>query len=187
MIPTLHAESVTLSPFTLNDATLVQRYAGDPQVARTTLNVPHPYPDGVAEKWIASHLLHYLEKKNVVFAIRSPSGELYGAINLSLRLDNQMGELGYWVGFPFWNKGFCTDAARRLIQFGFEELGLNKIYARHMLGNVGSGRVMQKIGMTMEGIQRQHTIKNGELRDIVEYGILKSEYGTVNCAVVQPG
>src|SRR6478609_362345 len=136
MIPILHA------------AALVQRYAGDPEVARTTLNVPHPYIDGAAEKWIASHLLQYLEKKNAIFAIRSPSGDLYGAINLSLNMNDQRGELGYWIGLPFWNKGICTDAARRLIQFGFDDLGLNKIYARHLGGNTGSGRVMEKIGMT---------------------------------------
>ncbi|MGB6220114.1 GNAT family N-acetyltransferase [Haloferula sp.] len=176
MIPTLHAESVTLSPFSLGDAGLVQQYAGDAEVARTTLNVPHPYPDGAAEKWIASHLLQYLEKKNAVFAVRSTSGDLYGAINLGLNMNDQIGELGYWIGVPFWNKGFCTDAARRLIQFGFDDIGLNKIYARHLGGNAGSGRVMEKIGMKKEGIQRQHTMKNGELRDIVEYGILKSEY-----------
>jgi RimJ/RimL family protein N-acetyltransferase len=138
--------------------------------------VPHPYPQGAAEKWIASHLLQYLEKQNVVFAVRSQSGDLYGAINLSLKMHDQVGELGYWIAVPFWNQGLCTEAARRLIQFGFEDIGLNKIYARHLGGNAGSGRVMEKIGMKKEGIQRQHTMKNGELRDIIEYGILKSEY-----------
>ncbi len=176
MIPTLRAKRVTLSPFTLDDAPVVQQYAGAPEVARTTLNVPHPYPDGAAEIWIASHLLQYLEKKNAVFAIRSPAGELYGAINLNLKMNDRLGELGYWMGVAFWNKGFCTDAARRLIQFGFEDIGLNKIYARHIGGNVASGRVMEKCGMKKEGTQRQHTMKNGELRDVVEYGILKSDY-----------
>lgn len=109
MIPTLQANRVILSPFTLADAALVQRYAGDPEVGRTTLHVPHPYPDGAAEKWIAAHLLQYLEKQNVVFAIRSPAGDLIGAINLGLNLQNQMAELGYWIGVPFWNKGYCTD------------------------------------------------------------------------------
>ena len=176
LIPTLRSAKVILSPFTLADATVVQRYAGAPEVARTTLNVPHPYPDGAAEKWIASHLLQYLEKMNAVFAIRSPLGDLYGAINLRLQMHDQLGEMGYWIGVPFWNKGICTDAARRLIQFGFEDLGLNKIHARHLGGNAGSGRVMDKCGMTKEGVLRQHAMKNGVWRDIVEYGILKAEY-----------
>lgn len=160
----------------MSDAPLVQRYAGDSAVARTTQNVPHPYADGVAEKWIASHLLQFLQKTNVVFAIRSPEGEFYGAINLHLNERDHRGVLGYWIGVPFWNQGICTAAARLVVAYGFDELGLNKVYARHLAGNVGSGRVMEKLGMKQEGIQREHTWKNGAFQDIVEYGILKSEY-----------
>jgi len=163
----------------MDDAPLVQRYAGDAQVARTTANVPHPYPDGAAEKWIASHLLQFLEQTNVVFAIRSLEGELYGAINLSLELKHQIGELGYWIGVPHWNKGVCTEAAGRLIQYGFEELGLNKIYGRHLSANPSSGRVMEKNGLKIEGVQRQHFKKDGVWLDITERGILRSEY--MNC------
>ncbi len=177
MIPTLHANRVTLSPFTVDDAFLVQKYAGAAEVARTTMNIPHPYPDGAADSWIASHLTEYLEKKNVVFAIRSATtGELYGAINLGLNMPHQNGELGYWMGVPFWNKGFCTEAARRLIEYGFQDIGLNKICSRHLAGNLASGRVMEKSGMRKEGVLRQQMIKDGIPLDIVEYGILKSEY-----------
>lgn len=63
-----------------------------------------------------------------------------------------------------------------MIAYAFDELNLNNVHARHLGGNVGSGRVMGKIGMKQEGIQRQHTWKNGAFQDIVEYGILKSEY-----------
>lgn len=177
MIPTLHANHVILSPFTVDDAFLVQKYAGAAEVARTTLNIPHPYPAGAAETWIASHLPQYLEKKNAVFAIRSSTtGELYGAISLGLNMHHQNAEMGYWMGVPFWNQGFCTEAACRLIQFGFEDIGLNKICSRHLVGNPGSGRVMEKSGMKKEGLLRQHIFKDGIAVDIVEYGILKSEY-----------
>jgi [ribosomal protein S5]-alanine N-acetyltransferase len=176
MIPTLSTAKVTLSPFRLTDAPLVQQYAGHSEIARTTQHIPHPYLDGVAEKWIAAHLLQYLEKTNVVLAVRSHSDELLGAINLGIRVADKMAELGYWISVPFWGQGYCTDAARRMIQYGFEELNLNKIYARHLGGNFASGRVMEKAGMIKEGIQRQHTMKNGILTDIVEYSILRSEY-----------
>lgn len=65
MIPTLKTDLICLTPFAMSDAVLVQRYAGDAAVARTTQNVPHPYPDGVAEKWIASHLSQFLQRTNV--------------------------------------------------------------------------------------------------------------------------
>jgi ribosomal-protein-alanine N-acetyltransferase len=176
MIPSLQAERVTLSPFSIEDASLVQRYAGDPEIARTTLHIPHPYPDGEAEKWIASHLHQYLERKNVVFAIRSRTGELYGAINIGLQRNNQAGELGYWIGVPYWNKGYGTDAVGRVIRFAFEDLELIRIYARHFGGNIASGRVMEKARMKKERILRQCVMKNGVMMDMVEYAILKSEY-----------
>lgn len=176
MIPTLNAEKIILSPFLMADAPLVQRYAGIPEIARVTQHIPSPYPNGLAEKWISSHLLDFLEQRNVVFSIRSKEGELHGAINLHLDLKNKLGTLGYWMGPPFWNKGYCTDAARRLIRYGFEDLFLNKIYARHLAANPASGRVMQKSGMTQEGFLRHHVIKDSVAMDLVEYGVLRDEF-----------
>ena len=160
----------------MEDAPLVRRYAGDPKIARVTLNVPHPYPDGGAEKWIASHMLDYLEQRNVVFSVRSHDGELFGAINLHLDLKNKVGIMGYWIGVPFWNNGYCTDAARKLVQYGFEHFPLNKVFALHLAVNPASGRVMQKCGMQQEGLRRQHVIKDGVPMDIVEYSILRNEF-----------
>jgi RimJ/RimL family protein N-acetyltransferase len=156
----------------------VRDYAGNAAVAKTTANVPHPYPEGAAEKWIASHPIQFLEKKNVVFAIRSRDGALLGAINLGLSLDDRRGELGYWIGLPHWNQGICTQAVGRVIQYGFEDLGLNRIYARHLSINPASGRAMEKNGMKKEGVQREHFMKDGVFMDVVEYGILRAEYNT---------
>jgi RimJ/RimL family protein N-acetyltransferase len=176
MIPTLTAQCVQLTPFVLDDAPLVQRYAGDLAVARTTLHVPHPYPNGAAEKWIASHLPQFLERRNVVFAIRSRPGELYGAINLALDLRNGIGELGYWVGRQFWGRGYCTEAAQVVVGYAFGTFSLNKVAARYLCGNVASGRVMEKVGMIREGILREHVIKDGAPRDVVACGILRAEF-----------
>lgn len=175
MIPTLSADKIILAPFSMADAPLVRHYMGDPEISRVTRHVPFPYPDGAAEKWIASHLLNFLEQRNVVFSIRSQEGELHGAINLRLDLTEKLVNLGYWMAVPFWNRGYCTDAVRRLIRYGFENFPLNKIHARHLAVNPASGRVMQKSGMTQEGFLRQHVIKDGVAMDLVEYGILRGE------------
>lgn len=175
-IPILTGDAVLLSPFTQLDAPLVQFYAGDEMIAKTTQNVPHPYPDGAAEKWIASHLLDCLEYRNIALAVRTVDGDLVGAINLSLKPKDQMAELGYWIAHKYWGNGYCTRAALCMIKYGFEELSLNKVYARHLGSNTASGRVMEKIGMSREGIQRQHTMKDCVLQDIVEYSILRAEF-----------
>ena len=176
MIPTLRSSKIILAPFSLDDAPLIEKYAGDFEVARTTLLIPHPYPKGEGAKWIASHSIEFLEKNNLIFSIRQHSGHLIGAINLKLNLSHHNGELGYWIGKPFWGMNYCTEAAQTLVHHGFTALNLNKIYACHMSINPASGRVMQKIGMTQEGFRKQHFFKNNQAFDIIDYGILRSDY-----------
>ena len=176
MIPTLQTERLILAPFLLSDAPLVREYAGHPEVAAMTGNIPHPYPDDAAEKWIASHQLGFLEKKIVVFSIRSLEGALLGAIHLSMHLEHGRGEIGYWIGLPHWNRGICTEATARVIRYGFEELGMNRIHSCYLAINPASGKVMAKNGMKQEGVRRKHIIKNGVPMDLVECAILRSEY-----------
>lgn len=177
MIPTLQTPRLLLNAFTLADAPAVREYAGDIAVARTTANIPHPYPEGAAEGWIGSHQQAFLEDRNLVFAIRFPDGKLAGAINLAINRSHLHGELGYWIARPFWGRGIATEAARSVVAHGFTQLGLERIHARHLGNNPASGRVMEKAGLTKEGCQRRHFIKNGQFEDVLEYGILKAEYG----------
>jgi RimJ/RimL family protein N-acetyltransferase len=93
-----------------------------------------------------------------------------------LNLDHALAEMGYWIGKPFWNHGYCTEAAKRLVRFGFEALQLNRILARHLSRNPASGRVMEKIGMQYEGCLRQHIKKWGVFEDLKIYAILKETY-----------
>ena len=175
--PVLQTVRLLLRPFTLSDATDVQRLAGAPEVADTTLNLPHPYEDGMAEQWIDSQPTRFAAGSNFAYAItRRTNGVLLGAIGLmEISARHRRAELGYWLGIPFWNQGYMTEAAA-LIDYGFSALGLHKITAVHFARNPASGRVMQKIGMRQEGIQRQHVCKNGVFEDEVVYGLLADEW-----------
>lgn len=84
--------------------------------------------------------------------------------------------MGYWIGVPYWNKGYATEAASAVIEFGFNEMMLNKIHAHHMGNNESSGKVMIKNGMEKEGYFKKHILKNGEYLDTVFYGILREDY-----------
>jgi ribosomal-protein-alanine N-acetyltransferase len=173
--PTLRTERLLLRPFSLEDATAVQRLAGVREIAATTLNVPHPYLDGVAESWIGTHADAWNRQERVTFAITSAADGLLGAISLHLRPTHRRAELGYWVGQPFWNRGYATEAAGAVIAFGFEALGLNRIHASHFTRNPASARVMLKSGMRFEGILRQHVIKGEHPEDLAEYAILRAD------------
>jgi [ribosomal protein S5]-alanine N-acetyltransferase len=175
--PTLVTRRLTLRPLSFTDAPAVQRLAGAREVADTTLNIPHPYADGMAEAWIATHESGFANGTTATFAIVSAnSRELVGATGLSIKIEHAVGELGYWIGVPFWGHGYATEAAIALLKFGFETLGLNRIQARHLLRNPASGRVMQKLGMTYEGTLREAVRKWDAFEDLAVYSILAAEW-----------
>jgi [ribosomal protein S5]-alanine N-acetyltransferase len=133
--PVITTERLVLRPFTLADAAEVQRLAGDPQVSGTTLNIPHPYPDGAAEEWIAGHAPAWAARSSVTFAIVTHAGELRGAIGLALRATHQRAEVGYWIGRPWWGQGLATEAVNAMLAFAFHDLQLNRVQATHLIRN----------------------------------------------------
>ena len=150
--PTLTTERLLLRPFVLADAPDAQRLAGDKQIASTT-TLPHPYEDGMAEEWIGTHqeLFEKGELANfaIVLATFAPNtfapNALIGAIGLHISQQHERAELGYWIGVPYWKQGYCTEAARAVLRYGFETRGLNRIGARHLARNPASGRVIEKL------------------------------------------
>ncbi|MCW8133489.1 MAG: GNAT family N-acetyltransferase [Planctomycetota bacterium] len=175
--PILETERLVLRPFRLDDAKDVQRLAGAPEVAATTLNVPHPYEDGMAEAWIGTHAQSFQEGRLAVFAITlKKCGTLVGCVGLSVTRQHERGEFGYWVGHPYWNNGYATEATRALLAYAFGPLGLNRIVAGHYSNNPSSGRVMVKLGMKKEGYFPQHILKEGRYFDLEYYGILKRDF-----------
>lgn len=176
-LPTLTTEHLILRAFTLADAKRVQQLAGDFEIADTTGHMPHPYHDGMAEEWIEGTEQGFQEGTGATFAITlRESGELMGAIGLTIHRHNRRAEMGYWIGVTYWNHGYMSEAAQRVIAYAFEDLELNRVYASHFPRNPASGRVMQKAGMTYEGTLREHFVRWTAPEDLAYYGILKSEW-----------
>ncbi|MEX0655401.1 MAG: GNAT family N-acetyltransferase [Phycisphaeraceae bacterium] len=178
--PSLDTKRLLLRPFLLSDAERVRTLAGERAVADTTVNIPHPYKPGMAEQWIATHVPQFAEGKLVCFAITlRDSADLIGAVGLTITPRDHHAELGYWIGKPFWNQGYATEAGQAVIAHGFNTLGLHRIFATHLTRNPASGRVMQKLGMIREGVMRQHVRKWDELENVAIYGILCHEWPAV--------
>lgn len=175
--PTLQTARLRLRPLQTEDAPRIQVLAGDPEVARTTLLIPHPYPKGMAARWIASTHSQWLQQQAATFALLlEESYEFIGATSLKFSLEHQRAELGYWIGRPYWNRGYGTEAALEMIRFGFEAMRLNRIFAEHFRSNPSSGRVLRKTGMRHEGSLLQHVLKQGSFIDLELYGILRQEW-----------
>lgn len=165
--PILYTSRLTLRPFALADAARVQKLAGDRRVSELTLNIPHPYQDGLAEQWISTHALSFARREAVVYAITlSESKELIGTVSLT-QLTASDGNLGYWIGVPYWGNGYCTEAVESVVEFGVGQFGLPLIYARHLRENLPSGRVILK-----NGFQHMGTVSldfNGQPRLLEHY------------------
>ena len=129
--PTTSSDRLILRPFTLADAPDIHRMVADRDIASTTLLIPHPYEDGMAEEWIGTHQSQFEWGEQIIFAIvLRADGSLLGNITLRINQSDEHGELGYWIGKPYWNMGYATEATQAVIRYGFEVLGLQ----RHIRG-----------------------------------------------------
>lgn len=166
-----------LRDITLNDAALVEKYAGDEQVAKTTLNIPSPYPKGSAKDFITKSLeAQKTGKFKIAAIILKDTKELIGLINININTGFNRGELGYWIGRPYWRKGYGTEAAKRMLEIGFNEWELNRIYAQAFRTNPGSYRIMEKIGLKHEGVLKEHVKRFNQFHDVTVYGITKKGF-----------
>lgn len=175
-LPTLRTKRLVLRPFTVEDAPTVQVLAGAREVASTTLTIPHPYEDGMAEAWIGGHAAAWESGERFTLAVATEPDGVVGGMGLHLAPHHRRAELGYWIGVPYWNRGYATEAASAVVAFGFTELGLHRVVARHFPRNPASGRVLAKIGMTHEGTLRHHVVRWGEFEDLECFAILESEW-----------
>jgi len=146
---------------------------GAREVAATTRRIPHPYTAADAEEFIAA--AQRGDEINLAICRVAGSGLVGGGI-LRPDLDHRHAELGYWIGVPHWGNGYATEAARELVRYGFEKLGLHRIYASHTASNPASGKVLRKVGMKHEGRMRGHLVKWGEYQDLEFYGMLRGEW-----------
>lgn len=177
VIPTIYTDRLTLRPFTLGDASEVQRMAGNIKVAQMTATIPHPYPDGAAEKWILTHKDIFTAGDGLTLAIEERTlTKLIGCIGFGVSKSHKKAEVGYWIGEEFWGNGYCTEALVAGIDFFFKHFEINKITSRHLSYNPASGKVMSKAGMTQEGYLKQDMLRYGQFSDMVVFGLLKSEW-----------
>lgn len=145
--PMLTTERLLLRPLQLSDAKKIQSFAGDIRIANGTISVPHPYVDGIAGQWIGKHLAGWLTHHSAMFAITLKSTQqLVGCAGIE-NIDHDSGQLGYWIGVPYWGNGYCTEAVSRLKEYGFKKLHLTHLYGRHNKHMTSPANVMRKIGM----------------------------------------
>lgn len=171
----LKSQRLILDQVRNDDAKIIQSICSNPKVSKNLLTVPSPYTIDDSLWWI-NHIARLAEDgRQYNFALRlKNSTEMIGTISLVPSYPHQKAILGYWLAEEHWNNGYMTEALSTLIQFGFEQLSLHKIYAPHFASNPASGKVMQKAGMEYEATLKDEYFKDGIFHDVHRYCIIKS-------------
>ena len=174
----LRTSRLVLRPFREEDAEPVSRLLDNYEFYSNTVNIPFPYTLEDAVAFISSRREVYLRGKAVAWAVtEAEGGTLVGCISLDLDRDACSAEMGYWIGIPWWNRGYCTEAAAAVLGYAFAKLGANLVEASHFASNQASGRVMRAAGMRMDAVLRQRVCKDGEFIDLVVYSVTAAEFG----------
>jgi ribosomal-protein-alanine N-acetyltransferase len=174
----IETERLILRKFKLNDyEDMYRNWASDDDVTRYITWATHKNMDETKE--VVSRYVFDSERNDYYHwcIVLKETNEAVGSIG-AFRLFEELGmfEVGYCIGKKFWNMGITTEAMNAIIKFFFEEVGVNRIEARHDTKNPASGAVMLKSGMQLEGVLRQAGKNNTGICDSAVYGILREDY-----------
>ena len=167
----LTTERLLLRPFRLSDVDDVFEYGSDPEWAAFA---SRPYTRSDAERVVAKAVLTSWSTKPIFAA--ALSGRVVGVAELEVNSIGTEAELSYDIARPHWGRGLAVEAATEVVDWGFREFGLVKVAAYTNIRNRQSWRVMEKLGMTREGVFRHSRWHRGELSDSVAYAVLRDEW-----------
>lgn len=173
----LKTERLILRRFRDGDAhEMYNNWCNDERVARYTTWYAHKSIEDT-KQFLEFLLNQYQYNNNYNWAIEM-DGQLIGNISIcEINENTDLCGVGYCLGYNYWGKGIITEACKVVVDFLFNEIGCRKIIAGHDSANVGSGIVMQKIGMKHEGSLNEHILrKDGSYGDDELYGLLKKDY-----------
>ncbi len=175
--PVLETRRLLLRPLGLAHKVEIQKSAGEREIADTMISLPHPYPDGEAERYISRKLNEREAGSSVTYIIEKKEGKVFcGLIELrDLDYEHSLGELSFWLAREAWGQGYMSEAVQMIVQYAFEELKLNRLYAYHMLRNPATGRVLEKNGFRQEGLLRQRVQKWDKYEDVTLMAILRQD------------
>lgn len=177
LAPEPRTERLLLRPLRVGDLADLQRYAVRPSFYRY-LAIAAQTPESVAAFPESRLALQRQDNRYYLFALQHlADGAVIGTIGLTLRdRARRDGLIGYGLDSDYQGQGYMTEAARRVLAFGFDEVGLHRIWATAATGNRRSWRLMQRLGMRREGRMRRDTCVRGEWRDSYLYAILAEAF-----------
>ena len=171
----LQTKRLFLRPIAVSDAPTLFEARGDAEVMRYW-DWPAQKDVAAVEQVFAEHVPELTSETTKWWAVAlSPDGPAIGECDLS-EIDTHHGraEVGFLFARRHWGQGYAREAMERVIEYGFNELGLERLWARFHDGNAASKRLLEKLGFTYEGRLKSHIVRDGERRDCLIYGRLRA-------------
>ena len=176
-MPDLETDRLKLRAVKKSDLMDIYEYSVNPKTSEFLMWTPHVNLE-YTKKFIEIVLAKYKSGDYHDWAIvLKDRKKMIGTCGFTrIDAENSVAEIGYVLNPTYWGEGLATEAAKRVIKFAFEELGVNRVEAKFMFGNEASLKVMFKAGMKFEGYQRESLFVKGKYRTIGIASILKREY-----------
>lgn len=176
-IPILETERLILRKICIDDAEDMFNYASDPQVSRYVTWPTHQTLEDTL------NFLRFVEEQYAKHTmvnwgiVLKDSNTFIGTVGyVQWNKSSNWAEVGYALSREYWGQAIMTEALKPIIQVGFDQMGLNRVEARCNPKNIGSERVMQKVGMSFEGLSRQKLYVKGVYQDLKMYAVLKEDW-----------
>jgi len=159
----IETERLILRDLENSDAAELAEQGNEKEINYFVWYIPHPFREQDAKKLIENRRKDYRKKRSIyeLAIILKESGKLIGLVSLyNLDKENNRAKIGYWLGRDYRGKGYASETVKKMIEFGFKELNLNKLSAKALLENEKSNRLLEKLGFRMVGIKKKDK-KNG--------------------------
>ncbi len=168
--------AVRLRAWTLEDAPALAKLINNKKVQDNLRDgLPFPYGEEDAKAFLSAMLASDPDQ-NLAFAIEA-DGKLIGSISATrcANIHFRTAELGYYLGEPYWGKGFATEAVRQICDYIYRNTDIIRIFAEPFAYNTASCRVLEKAGFQLEGLLRSNAVKNGRILDMKMYARIREK------------
>lgn len=174
---TLETSRLIIRSLTAGDAENIQQALNDKRVSEQLSYTPHPYTIEMAEIWL-KNVNFGMDRGNCCYwaICQKSDNKFMGTVGTSLFPDQDNAELHYWMAYPFWSKGYCTESSKRVITHVFEDIKAFRLQVTHREQNIASKSVILKCGFTLEGNLRGALKRFGKYENVMYYGLLRDEY-----------
>ena len=168
--------TVRLRAWTLEDAPALAKLINNKKVQDNLRDgLPFPYGEEDAKVFLSAVLASDPDQ-NLAFAIEA-DGKLIGSISATrcANIHFRTAELGYYLGEPYWGRGFATEAVRQICDYIYRNTDIIRIFAEPFAYNTASCRVLEKAGFQLEGLLRCNAVKNGRILDMKMYARIREK------------